>query len=152
MTTTDELNIEPRGYDAEGGACYDDDLLDLRWGTLLEDVQQGLDLEVGVHALIYTDNVDLIRKGVEVIGLLAERHIRRQGHPGLLDEESGRAWHREMRVTDLRAHRERYAELAARAGWPDEPADLDDEQMDQAVIHVLMPHLLDEGKWERPDN
>jgi len=100
MTTTDELNIEPRGYDAEGGACYDDDLLDLRWGTLLEDVQQGLDLEVGVHALMYTDNVDLIRKGVEIIGLLAERHIRRQGHPGLLDEESGRAWHREMRVTD----------------------------------------------------
>ena len=144
-------SIEPRSYDGEGCACYDDDLLDLRWHALTDDAgpNRRLAVDEGVAALLYTDDVDLIRRGVEIIGQLAERHIRRLAHPGLLDEESGRAWHRQMRVDDLRSH-PRYAELAERVGWPADPGDLNDRQMDIAILRVLMPHLLKGGEWERP--
>lgn len=153
----DDLSIEPRDYDAHGNAYYGDDLLDLRWEHLIEhEIREAredlrLPFEAAINDLLYTDDVDLIRRGVEIIGLLAERHIRRLAHPALLDEESGIARYREMRVAELRAHRERYAELAGRAGWPEDPADLDDKQLDHAILHVLLPHLLGDGaRFERP--
>lgn len=152
----DNMSIEPRGYDGEGAPCYDDDLLDLRWSTYLADAKvvahgNHHDLEVGVMALIYSQDVDLIRKGVEIIGLLAEREIQRMDHPGLLDEESGRAWHHGRVVEDLRAKPQRYAEIADRAGWPDDPAALTDEQLDAATMIVLHPEWIDQILQKRPE-
>jgi hypothetical protein len=149
MAAIDEgESIVPKWYDAHGCACYDDDLLDLRWSAVRDDLG-GFELEMGVHSLLYSNDVDLIRKGVEIIGLLAERQIRRLAYPGLLDEESGVEWHRTMRVGELRAH-PRYAVVAAQEGWPADPAELDEDQMDAAVFAVLLPHVI--AKLERPDS
>lgn len=147
METFDDLSIEPTGYDCEGCALYESDLIDLRWLALLDDVDAAgrdpLDFEAGLHALLFTDDVDLIRRGVEMIGLEAERHILRRGHPGLLDEESGRAWWRRMVEADLRGRPE-YEDLRERAGWPADPADLDDDQLGIAKVVVLHPALLED--------
>jgi len=151
MDAIDEgQSIEPRSYDGEGTPCYSDDLLDLRWEGFVDGLADygRRELSDGIGILLSSDNADLIRNAVEMIGQLAERHIRRLAFPGLLDEDSGREWYRQTRVNELRAH-PGYAELAPRAGWPDDPADLNDLQFDQATVHVLMPSLLEEGKWGR---
>lgn len=147
------MSIEPTGYDSHGLAQYASDLLDLRWDEVIHAVRahgdDGMTLEVGVMALVYSDDIDLIRKGVQVITELAEREIQRRGYPYLLDEQSGIEWNRKMRVADLRANAERYAEVAARAGWPADPDELDGKQLEGAVLVVLMPDLLHGEPWER---
>lgn len=141
----DDLSLEPSAYDAHGGAIYPDDLLDLRWEALQHDVDSDrFDLESGVHSLLFSDDVDLIRRGVEVITLLAERHIMRLAHPGLLDEESGQAWWRRQVVADLRAKRDEYDRVRERLGWPADLDDLDDDQLGTATLIVRHPELIDE--------
>lgn len=146
------MSIEPTGYDAHGEAQYAPDLLDLRWTEVIDALRaagrNGLEFEVGLYELLYAEDVDLIRKGVQVIAEIAEREVQRRGYPYLLDTESGIAWNRRMRVADLRANAERYAEVAARAGWPADPAELDEKQLDGAVLVVLMPYLLHGEPWE----
>lgn len=143
------MAIEPTGYDAHGEAQYAPDLLDLCWTEIIDALRaagrNGFEFEVGLYELLYVENVDLIRKGVQVIVEIAEREIQRRGYPYLLDTESGIAWNRRMRVADLRANAERYAQVAVRAGWPADPDDLTEKQMDQAFLVVCHPHLLEDA-------
>lgn len=144
------LNLDPHGYDAHGLPMYDDDLLDVRWRVFLDDAaallghSEMLDIETGAVSIRCIEDTNLRRQAIEILTLMVDRELQREASPNLLSVEEGAAWRRRLDVDALRAHGQRYVEVATRAGWPADPNDLDEKQMDQALLVVVHPELLED--------
>lgn len=152
MSAAESWAIEPVGYDAHGLPLYNNDGLDDAWSSVLDKYkrrgQDMNDLEHGMFAIAYCEDIDLAGEALELIGALREREIQRRANPNLLDTESGVGRYREMVVADLRARPERYAACREAAPhWPVDPGDLDDENLEWATLIVLMPDLLRGEPW-----
>jgi hypothetical protein len=154
-------DTEPIGYDVDGLPLYASEPIDTRWKVLLKRFQRAEgnhamnQLEGGMIALVYCQDVDLAREGLEMIGALCERQVQRRADPYLLDTESGRQHYRNAVVADLREKGDTYARVSARLGWPDDPADLSERDLGLAIMVVLHPEMLREvelnaeGWWDR---
>ncbi len=155
MTTTERITLpEIPGlvkFYAEGEPAWERTALDERVGQLIAAVPRHLQDAVD-QTLAFVSGYDgfdgmsaeLREVFVSLLtSMTAEGDRRGQA---LVDagwtEEQGHQWFRESVISELRLHPAVYGEIAAQAGWPDDPAGLDDGALQDASL-VLRYRLGD---------
>lgn len=137
------ITTEPTGYDGEGYPLYAEDDLDRNYRGLLDNLKADTALTVdrGVWELLDVDNSASWDDFLWALDDLIDRERQRRSKC-LPVEDGRRVWHDET-VARLRDKADKYAAMRDRAGWPQDPADLDDDQLEQARLVLLHPRALE---------